>query len=167
MLITDKSFSRPENVIRFRMPTRAGYFPEEIKRKKAEIIREYRQKAEKIPRGRPGTSIVDGMYLFAKILSEQEGKKLILVIFSDLRQHLPDFNEDTIISKGDQLLSELKGNNLIPRMSGIDVYLQGVSTRDFTLLAWRKLEQFWRAYLVTLAGANLRCYDVGRTRSID
>jgi hypothetical protein len=166
MLITDQSFSNPENILRFKMPPRAGYFPDEIKRKKAEIIRAYREKVGKIARGRPGTSLVDGMFMFAKILSEQEAKRRILVVFSDMRQCLPDFNEDTIITKGDSILSQLKGDGLIPPMKGIEVYCMGVTTRGLPLLAYRRLGQFWLNYFCA-AGASLKCYDIGRTRSID
>lgn len=166
MLITERTFSKPENVIRFKMPTSAGYFPEEIKRKKAEIMKEFRQRIQNIQRGRAATSIIDGMFMFAKILSEQEAKRRILVIFSDMRQCLPDFNEDTIISKGDMILSQLKGDGLIPPMKGIEVYCMGVSTRDLTLLAYRRLGQFWLNYF-SIAGTSLKCYDIGRTHSID
>jgi hypothetical protein len=70
------------------------------------------------------------------------------------------------MTRGEEILSSLRGDGLIPDMRGIEVYCRGVSTANFSLKAWKKLEEFWRSYF-SMAGATLKCYDMGRTRQID
>jgi hypothetical protein len=165
LLLTENSFSKPETVIRFRMPGKS-YFPEEIRAKKLEIINTFRQRFQSIKKTRPGTSIFDAMWMYCKILNEQPSRRRVLCIFSDMRPNMKGVDEKVIATKGDEILLKLSADGLIPDMKSVDVYIQGLSTSGITLPIYKKLVEFWKNYFCK-AGANLKCLDIGRNRVIE
>jgi hypothetical protein len=168
--ITAATFTKPEPEyeVHFRMPAKdkIGYFGEELKKKKAEVIREFLEKSQKIPKKRPGTALIDGNFMYTKILKEQEAKSKNLIYYSDMRQCAQGINEEAIVKNGDQVVARLKADGLIPNMKGIDVWCMGVSTHGLNVVQYQKIENFWRSFF-SAAQANLRCYDFGRSRSIE
>ncbi|MEI9475070.1 MAG: hypothetical protein WCO26_00625 [Deltaproteobacteria bacterium] len=169
-IITEGTFMNPEPEyeVHFRMPAKnkIGYFGEEMKKVKAGVIREFLEKSQKIPKKRPGTSLIDAIFMYAKILREQEAKLKNLIFFSDMRQCSQGINEEAIVKIGDQVVARLKGDGLIPNMKGIDVWCMGVSPNGLNVFQYQKIENFWRTFF-SAAQANLRCYDIGRSRFID
>ena len=169
-IITERTFMNrePEYEVHFRMPAKdkIGYFGEELKKVKAGVIREFLEKWEKIPKKRPGTSLIDGNFMYAKILREHDEKLKNLIFFSDMRQCAQGINEESIVRNGDQVVARLKADGLIPNMKGIDVWCMGVSPNGLNVFQYQKIENFWRTFFAA-AQANLRCYDFGRSRSID
>ncbi len=166
MLITQATFSNPEYMIRHTMPSKAGYFNEEVRRKKIEIINEFRKKAETLLKERPATSLIDGIYLFARLLNEQRGRRKVLVILSDMRQFAKEISEDMIAQSGEKIIAKLKAEGLIPDMKGIDIYVMGASTAGMSIEKWKKLERFWTSFF-SQTGASLKCYDIGRQLPIE
>jgi hypothetical protein len=104
--------------------------------------------------------------MYAKILREHDEKVKNLVLFSDMRQCAQGINEDSIVRNADQVIARLKSEGLIPNMKGIDVWCMGVSSNGLNVFQYQKIENFWRTFFAA-AQANLRCYDFGRSRSID
>lgn len=166
MLITENTFSNPEFMLYETMPSRAGYFNEEVRRKKISLINEFRRKTEKLDIERPATSLIDGINMFAKMCREHADKRQVLVIFSDMRQFTKEINEDMIVQRGDKVLTQLKADNLVPDMRGIEVYVMGVSTANIKIRNWKKLEAFWKNFFCE-AGGNLKCYDMGRHQKVN
>jgi hypothetical protein len=168
--ITAATFTKPEPEyeVHFKMPAKnkIGYFGEELRKRKADVIKEFLEKSRKIPPKREGTSLIDGNFMYAKILREQEAKLKNLIFFSDMRQCTQDINEQSIVRNGDQVVSKLKADGLIPNMKGIDVWCMGVSSNGLNVFQYQKIENFWRTFF-SAAQANLRCYDIGRSRFID
>ena len=163
MLITQDTFSSPEYLLSHKMPNRTGYFNEEIKRKKIQIMREFKKRAEQVGNNRCATSLIDGIYMFAQMCREQRLSKKILVMFSDMRQFTREISEDMIVQRGDKILGQLKADDMIPDMRGIDIHVMGASTAGLSLQRWRKLERFWRKFFAA-SGGKLKSYSIGRDK---
>ena len=86
MLITESSFSNPETLsVSLRMPAKVGYFQEDLRRAQSRAIAEFKRKMEEVGYERGGTSILDGIYLYANILQQQDpGLRKVLVLISDM-----------------------------------------------------------------------------------
>jgi flagellar basal body-associated protein FliL len=169
-IVTEGSFAKrePEYDVHFQMPAKnkVGYFNEEMTKVKRGVIREFLEKSQKIPKKRPGTSLIDAIFMYARILKEQDENLKNLIFFSDMRQCAQGINEESIVKKGDQVVARLKADGLIPNMKGINVWCMGVSSNGLNVFQYQKIENFWRTFFAA-AQANLRCYDFGRSRSID
>ncbi|MBW1669593.1 MAG: hypothetical protein JRJ66_16425 [Deltaproteobacteria bacterium] len=53
MNVQKETFSEPEYMLHGKMPSRAGYFREELRRKQIRLISEFRKRCEKMPKERP------------------------------------------------------------------------------------------------------------------
>lgn len=166
MNITQATFSDPEYMIHHKMPSRAGYFKEEIRRHRLRLVSEFRSKAERIAKSRPATSIIEGLYMFSHMLQERRGTERVLVLISDMLEHRKDMTPAKIASRGTKVLSQLKSEGLIPDMTGIQVYVMGASTAGIDAGTWRGVKNFWVSYF-KMAGACLRCYTIQRHWPVD
>ncbi len=166
--IHDAGFSSTQYVVHFKMPPKEkiGYWGEEIKRAKAKAISEYLEKSSKIPRKRPSTELVGGIFLFGKILKEQPHKEKSLVLLSDMRPASGGLNGRAIAERGDAILAQMKANGLVADLRGTNVYVMGFSPVGLTLPAYKSLEAFWRGFFET-SGCNVRGLDVGYSRPIE
>lgn len=161
MNITNATFSDPEYVLSYRMPPRTGYFNEEIRKHQLRLVRQFRKMCRSIPKTRPSTSLVEGLYLFSQLLQERSDLDKKLIIISDMLEFSGSFTPHKIASKGGSILEELKVQGLIPDMKGIDVYVLGASTAGLNPIVWAKVRCFWSRFFKE-AGANLKCYMVQR-----
>jgi len=161
MSITQETFSNPEYMVHHRMPSRAGYFDEEIKKARVRITKEFKKKWEGICRERPATSIIDGLCMFSHLLLEREGMKRKLILISDMLQFAKNMSPEKISLGGDEILRKLKGEGLIAQMGGIEVYVMGASTAGVDAKTWMGVKRFWINYFNN-AGASLKCYSIQR-----
>jgi hypothetical protein len=161
LLVTEATFSNPEHMITGEMPSKAGYFKEELRRRKIHLMNEFRSKAEKLSNERPATALIDGIWMFARMCQEHRNHEKNLILLSDMRQFTKALDEDVITQNVNAAFSKVKSEQLIPDMKGINVYVMGVSTAGMTVQKWRKLEMFWKKFFAA-AGANLKSYDMGR-----
>jgi hypothetical protein len=161
MLVTEATFSNPEYVISGQMPSRAGYFNEELRRSKLHLMNEFRGMAEKLSNERPATSLLDGIWMFARMCRENRDREKVMVLLSDMRQFGKGIDENMITKDPDLTFSLVKSKGLIPDMKGVTVYVMGVSTAGMTVEKWRNLEMFWRKFFAN-GGAKLMSYDMGR-----
>jgi hypothetical protein len=148
------------------MPEKEGYFRELAKRKKIELIRDFRAKLKKLKNERPATELLSGIFLFARICQEYHDKRKVMVLVSDMRQFTREIDENMITQDVDRAFTRVKSQGLIPDMEGIDVYCMGVSTARMNVKKWQALRDFWQKFF-SAAGANLRRYDIGRNWSVD
>ncbi len=161
LLITEATFSNPEYVIYAEMPSRAGYFQEELKRAKIHVMNEFRSKAEKLSEERPGTNLIDGMWMFAKLAQEHIDKEKHIILLSDMIQHTKYLDEEMMSQDPNKAFLKVKADALVPNLKTVSVYVLGASTVNLTVRQWRSLEIFWRKFF-TAAEARLVCYDMAR-----
>jgi hypothetical protein len=164
--ITQATFSNPEYMIHRKMPSRAGYFDEEVKRARVRLASEFRRKYEKICRKRPATSIIEGLCMFSQLLQERSGMRKKLILISDMLQFSKDITPVKIAAKGSKILEELKSEGLIPDMSSMDVYVMGASTAGLNAKTWIGVKGFWGRYFKE-ADACLKCYSIQRQWPMD
>lgn len=166
MNITQDTFSAPEYMIHHRMPSKAGYFEEEIRRHRLRLIREFRSKAEKICKKRPATSLIEGLYMFSHLLHERQGMRKRLIVLSDMLQFSKEITPARIASRGDRVLEQLRADGLVPDMSGIEIYVMGASTAGIDARTWTGVKRFWVRYFKE-AGAYLKSYSIQRHWPLD
>jgi hypothetical protein len=164
--ITQATFSDPEYMIHHKMPSKEGYFKEEIRKHRVRLVSEFRAMCERIPKERPATSIIEGLYMFSHLLIERPDMSKKLILISDMKQFAKDIGPAKIAAQGDKILSGLKVDGLIPDMTGIEVYVMGASTAGLDAKTWSGLKKFWASYFKT-AGATLKCYSIQRHWPID
>ena len=161
LLITEATWASPEFVMDDEMPSRVGYFKEQIKRWKAKLIREFKAKIGKLPNSRPASSILDGMYLFGQLLSEQNAEKKVLVILSDLRSNSEELSVKEIIANPKKALIKVRDEGLIPDLKGVEVHVMGVSGSCMPVKQWRKLAGFWKSFFAA-SGCTLKRFSIER-----
>jgi len=167
IFVTEATFSNPEQLlVIFRMPLNVGMGGTDLRRKQTQAINQFKKIMQEMPSERGSTSLVDGISLFSQILQEQDMPRKVLVLISDLREERRDFNIETISQKGSQILSQLKGDGLIPNLGNIEVYCLGIATTGLTPQKYQRLRNFWTGFW-QLTGCRLISMDVGYNREID
>jgi len=166
MNITQETFSDPEYMIHQRMPSRAGYFKEEIRGHKRRLIAEFREKCESLSKSRPATSILDGLLMFSQLLKERQGFQRKLILISDMLQFAKDITPARIAASGGKVLREIKADGLLPDMTGIEVYVMGASTANVDAKTWMGVKRFWIDYFRE-SGATLKGYSIQRQWPLD
>lgn len=164
---TDVSFVNPEYLVNYQvLPSKAGEWELQLRRAKARICTEFVNKIKNMPLERPATSLIDAIFLSTHMLSEGHNPRKVLLIISDMREHRKELNEDTILQRGDDILSGMRAVGQIPDLSNTQIYCVGVSTYGFSPHAWGKLRDWWFKFFAS-GGGSVKAYDVGRHRQID
>lgn len=163
LLITEASWSKPEFVIDEEMPSRVGYFNQEIKRAKLRIVRAFRKRIAELPNTRPTSAILDGLFLVSQVLSEQDAERRVLVVLSDMQSNSEALSVSDIAKDPKKSLIKVRDEGLIPDLKGIEVYIMGVSSACMPVKQWRKLVIFWKEFF-RLSGCTLRKFGMERHR---
>jgi hypothetical protein len=85
--------------------------------------------------------------LMAQKLFNQESKRKVLILMSDMIVDYPPYRFDKIswsAEKKQEILSELQVKGLIPDLSGVCVYISGVSAGSAELAG--QISDFWQMY---------------------
>ena len=96
--------------------------------------------------GSPQTDILSSLLIAQKLFHNQPRHK-VLVLMSDMIADYPPYRFDRIAwspSANQKILSELDEKGLIPDLSGVCVYVSGVSARSAELAA--RIGHFWQEY---------------------
>ena len=92
------------------------------------------------------TDIFSSLLMAEKLFSNTERRK-ILILMSDMIVDYPPYRFDRISwspEKNAELLSELQETGLVPDLSGVCVYVSGVTAGSADLA--RQISAFWQAY---------------------
>jgi len=94
----------------------------------------------------PYTDIFSSL-LIAQKLFHDEARRKVLVLMSDMIEDTPQYNFEKIAwspSTVEKLLVELGAKELIPKLSGVCVYVSGASAKSAALA--EDIARFWEAY---------------------
>lgn len=98
------------------------------------------------PQASQQTDILSSLLVAQKLFHNQERHK-VLILMSDMIVDYPPYRFDRIAwspSTNEKMLSEMNDNGLIPDLSGVCVYVSGVSARSAQLAA--HIDRFWQEY---------------------
>jgi hypothetical protein len=98
----------------------------------------------------------------ASQLFQQDGRRNILVIFSDMRHYTAalDLERPNSIAVA-SAMAAVEKRRLIPNLKDVEVYVLGVDGAGKPISYWQGLRDFWQAYFKK-AGANVRSYTILR-----
>ena len=94
----------------------------------------------------PLTDIFSSL-LIAQKLFHDEPRRKVLVLMSDMIEDYPPYRFEEIKwspATRQKILADLDGNGLIPKLSGVCVYVSGVSGGSAALV--ENVGRFWQAY---------------------
>jgi hypothetical protein len=98
------------------------------------------------PHASQQTDILSSLLIAQKLFHNQQNRK-VLILMSDMIVDYPPYRFDRIAwspSTNEKMLAELNDNGLIPDLSGVCVYVSGVSARSAQLAA--HIDRFWQEY---------------------
>jgi len=85
--------------------------------------------------------------LIAQKLFHDEARRKVLVLMSDMIEDTPEYNFEKIAwtpAAVEKLFAELEAKALIPKLSGVCVYVSGASAKSAALA--ENIGRFWEAY---------------------
>jgi hypothetical protein len=114
-------------------------------------------------RGTALTEILDSLNIADTIFHEEKERKKILVILSDMIEDSKGYNfdKDKITDEYiDNVIRDRQKNNLLPKLTGVKVYVAGASAADSN--KFRAVQTFWARYL-TKSGADFSPHRYGHS----
>jgi len=114
-------------------------------------------------RGSPLTEILNSMNIADTIFHEEKERQKILVILSDMIQDSKEykFDKDKITDEYvNAVIRHRQGNNLMPNLTGVKVYVAGASAADSN--KFRSIQTFWTRYF-TESGADFSPHRYGHS----
>jgi hypothetical protein len=165
--ITDHSFAQPYILLSAKVPDDPGYFGERLSVARTELVRVWKLRSSRLQPSYSSTDILGALSLASQIFHQQTstGKRRVLVIFSDMRNHTREFNLELLAPSG--LHGIAKGPRVIPAdLYHVQVDALGVDGAGQTAAYWQGLEEFWRGYFQG-AGARLDSFSVLRELSAE
>ncbi len=114
-------------------------------------------------RGTALTEILDSLNIADTIFHEEKERKKILVILSDMIEDSKGYNfdKDKITDEYiDNVIRDRQKNNLMPKLTGVKVYVAGASATDSN--KFRAVQTFWARYL-TKSGADFSPHRYGHS----
>lgn len=158
--ITGESFGAPYVVLEAELNPDAGYFQEKLAAARGQLMHAWHEHARKLSPNAKHTCLFGALRLASQVFQEN-GRRNVLVIFSDMRQDTGalDLESTDLVSGG--AMSAVEKQKLLPDLHGVEVYALGVDAAGKTKAYWESLRAFWTAYFKK-AGADLREYTVFR-----
>lgn len=98
-------------------------------------------------RGTMQTEILNSLNIADSIFHGEQNRRKVLVILSDMIQDSKEykFDRDNITNRYiSQTIGVRRQNNLIPKLSGVKVYVAGASAAD--PVRFRSIQSFWARY---------------------
>lgn len=159
--VTSQSFSQPYVLLSAELSPDAGYFNERLAAGRNQLLRAWQQKTAQLDAHFKQTDLL-GALMVSSQLFRQDGRKNVLVIFSDMRQYTAELDLERPRSiKADVALAAVEKRKLIPDLKGVHVYVLGVDDAAKSLAYWQGLRDFWLAYF-KVAGAKVESYSILR-----
>jgi hypothetical protein len=159
--ITEQSFSQPYMLLSAELSPDEGYFKERLAAGRNQVVRAWQQRTVQLAARSKETDLL-GAVTVASQLFQQDGRRNILVIFSDMRHYTAalDLERPNSIAVAGAMAAAEK-RRLIPNLKDVEVYVLGADGAGKTISYWQGLRDFWQAYFKK-AGANVRTYTILR-----
>jgi len=113
--------------------------------------------------GSPLTEILNSLNIADTIFHEEKQRQKILVVLSDMIQDSKEykFDKDNITDAYvDAVIRQRQGNNLMPNLTGVKVYVAGASAADSN--KFHSIQTFWSRYF-TESGADFSPHRYGHS----
>jgi hypothetical protein len=146
------------------MPLEEGYLGLQIRAAREQISAEWQRISKNLLTHRTysETDLIGAMCLLQYLTALGQRETHVLV-FSDLRQHTPDMDLESVsqipVAK---TIALLKVTNSIPSLKGFKIYLLGVHPKGKSHRYFRQLKVFWLTFF-TEAGAKVRAFTIDHT----
>jgi hypothetical protein len=114
-------------------------------------------------RGTALTEILDSLNIADTIFHDEKERKKVLVLLSDMIEDSKGYNfeKDKITDEYiDNVIRDRQKNNLLPKLTGVKVYVAGASAADSN--RFRAVQTFWARYL-TKSGADFSPHRYGHS----
>jgi hypothetical protein len=109
------------------------------------------------------TEILDSLNIADAIFHDEKERQKILVILSDMIQDSKEYKFDKDKIKDEyihKIIRHRRENNLMPRLTGVKVYVAGASAADSN--TFRAIQTFWTRYFAE-TGADFSPYRYGHS----
>lgn len=162
--ITDHSFTEPYILLRARVPDDPGYFGEQLRAARVQIVAAWKSRTAHLESNSSQTDIFGALELASQIFSLNSLKgRRALVILSDMREDTPELNLEFThpIPPFGSVANRL---GTLPDLRGVAIYVLGSSAPAQSTAYWQDLQRFWRA-VFEQEGAELKIYSVLRETS--
>jgi hypothetical protein len=162
--ITDNSFAQPYILLSATISSDAGYFDEHLAAAHRQLQIAWGNKAHDLGPSYPGTDLLGAFMVTGQIFEKAgDGKRMILVVVSDMRQETAELNLSANRC-AQHSIEALKSRALLANLQNSEVYALGVDSSGSSKAGWMCLHDFWAQYFAQ-SGAKLLEYSV--LRSID
>ena len=149
--ITSRSFIDFKPTLDEEIPTKSIWvnriqFERNLTKTKEKIRKEVNRLLSR-RRGTPQTEILNSLNIADSIFHDETHRKKILVVLSDMIQDSKEykFDKDNITEPYiNMVIQERQKNNLIPKLTGVKVYVAGASASDSN--KFREVQTFWARY---------------------
>jgi len=165
--ITDRSYIDFKAAVNEEIPTKTIWvnrlqFENNLTKTKQKIRREVNRLLSR-KQGTLQTEILNSLNIADTIFHDEKNRQKILVILSDMIQDSKEykFDRDEMTSQYINTAIKLRQeNNLIPKLSGVKVYVAGASAADPN--KFRSIQTFWARYF-SESGADFSPYRYGHS----
>jgi hypothetical protein len=155
--ITEKSFEKPLIILDRTLSREVGYFSEKVAKDKLNIMNDWKKVS--VQANAKATDIFGALQL-ATLLSDGVAGRKKLILMSDMRNTVNlDLETPQLIT--DKTIPEAERKGLIADLSGVQVWVIGVSTINKSFPYWNSLKLFWTKYFEK-AGAQLMAFSAER-----
>jgi hypothetical protein len=160
--ITDRSFAQPYVLLSARLDGNAGYFQERIKNAHQQLLTAWQKRSQSLVENFQQTDLFGALVMSSQIFEPRDGRRNVLVIFSDMRHETRSLNLAKFsVVPLQPTLDGIASAGLAADLKGVEVYALGVDAAGKSVGYWNSLHDFWLAYFEK-AGAKVRAYSILR-----
>jgi hypothetical protein len=156
--INATSFSFPFVILKAKTSKDKGYFNQNIKRQRGEILREWHRRKAELKPDAEQTDVFGMLRLVSSIFKNNRSGAGRLFIFSDMRHSKGSLNLERMERIKPTVIDDVAKNKGIYNLKGVDVYVYGVHAGGKTDTYWDGLHQLWGEYF-RRAGAQLKAFS--------
>jgi len=160
--ITDRSFAQPYVLLSATLDGNPGYFQERIRNAHQQLLSAWQKRSQSLVENFNQTDLLGALVVSAQIFEPRDGRRNVLVIFSDMRHETRSLNLAKFsVVPLQPTLDGIASAGLTADLKGVEVYALGVDAAGKSVGYWNTLRDFWLAYFEK-AGAKVRAYSIMR-----
>lgn len=142
-------------------PSQPGRFREYQEVWQAGTIRAWRSVMGRLEPRAPGSDIIGTLGRVALEFEDFPKAEKRLMLLSDMRQVGRGFNFEQTVGDPKRALERASRDGLVPKLTGVKVWVLGVHTEGVNERRWNELKAFWSEYF-RRAGAELHAFTPNR-----